>query len=281
MLRSSCIRVRTCPSQKWSCHVSRSGKSLYPQLCPAAQSAHILQLQPHAHLSPSSHPWIPADGFPQQMAMDYAEGMQEELSCFVSCCLGQIPTLCQFLGASNCCSLWGTDVVSSVASVQPPDTSAEENSAHYMELEFRLSRQQHFFSYLTIAGRVNRNAGTWHKILSLCTEPRAALFTLQPPGLKPRSSSKNWLEKLLPGSVLTEEMAGLCRTGHASTRLLLYSGSSQAQLKLLENGIKSIFPNFFMLRDASCLSSETGHFKNRYYVPLNSTNHMGTDYFCP
>lgn len=76
-------------------------------------------------------------------------------------------------------------------------------------------------------------------------------------------------------------MAGLCRTGHASTRLLLYSGSSQAQLKLLENGIKSIFPNFFMLRDASCLSSETGHFKNRYYVPLNSTNHMGTDYFCP
>lgn len=27
------------------------------------------------------------------------------LSCFISCCLGQIPTLCQFLGASNCCSL--------------------------------------------------------------------------------------------------------------------------------------------------------------------------------
>lgn len=203
------------------------------------------------------------------------------LSCFISCCLGQIPTLCQFLGASNCCSLWGTDSVSSVASVQPADTSAEENSAHYMELEFRLNRWHHFFSRLTVAGTVNRNVGTWHKILSLCTKSCAALFTLQPPGLKPRSSSKNWLEKLLPAHVLPEEIAGLCHPGHASTHLLLYSGSSQAQLKLLENGIKSIFPNFFMLTDVSCLSSETGLFKNRYYIPLNSTNHMGTDYFSP
>lgn len=136
------------------------------------------------------------------------------------------------------------------------------------------------FSYLTIAGTVNRNVGTWHKILSLCTKPSGALFTLQPPGLKPRSSSKNWLEKLLPACVLTDKMVGLCHTGHASTPLLLYCGSSQAQLKLLENGIKSIFPNFFMLTDVSCLSSETSLFKNRYNVPLNSTNHMGTDYFC-
>lgn len=166
------------------------------------------------------------------------------LSCFISRSLGQIPNLCQFLVASNCCSLWGTDVVSSVASVQPPETSAEENSAHYMELEFRLNRWHCFFSHLTMAGIVNSNVGTWHKILSLCTKPCAALFTLQPPGMEPRSSSKNWLEKLFPACVLTEEMARLCHTGHASTRLLLHCGSSQAQLKLLKNGIKSIFPNF-------------------------------------
>lgn len=159
------------------------------------------------------------------------------LSCFISCCLGQIPTLCQFLGASNCCSLWGTDVVSSVASVQPPDTSAEENSAHYIEWEFVLSRRHCFFSHLTIAGTVNRNVGTWLKILSLCTKPCAALFTLQPPGLKPRSSSKNWLEKLLPACVLTDEMAGLCRTGHISTRFLLYCGVISGTAKASEKGL--------------------------------------------
>lgn len=61
--------------------------------------------------------------------------------------------------------------------------------------------------------------------------------------------------------------------------LLPYSGSSHAHLKLLENDIMSIFPNFFVLTGVSCLSSETGLFKNRYYVPLNSRNHMGMGLF--
>lgn len=92
-------------------------------------------------------------------------------SCFILCYLGQIPTLCQFLCASNCCSLWGTDVASSVAPVQPPDTTAEENSAHYMELEFRLNRRHRFFSHLTIAGTVNRNVGMWHQALCCSVHP--------------------------------------------------------------------------------------------------------------
>lgn len=121
-----------------------------------------------------------------------------------------------------------------------------------MELEFRLNRRHHFFfppdhsrDSEQKCGNVTQNTLPKH-------QPCAALFTLQPPGLKPRSSSKNWLEKVLSACVLLEGMAGLCCTGHASARLLLYSGSSQAQLKLLENGIKSIFPNFVMLTDISC-----------------------------
>lgn len=220
---------------------------------PAPRSA-----QPMVAPLDSSRQLSPADG--HGGCRRNAGGIR--LSCFISCCLGQIPTLCQFLGASNCCSLWGTDVVSSVASVQPPDTSAEENSAHYLEVEFGLNRRHHFsppdhsWDSEQKCGNVAQSTLPMHQALCCCV-------TLQPPGLKPRSSSKNWLEKLLPACVLTEEMAGLCCTGHASTRLLLYCGSSQAQLKPLENGIKSIFPNLFMLTDVSCLSSETGLFKNR------------------
>lgn len=259
----------------WEIHVLTAVSPC--SVCSHSSAPAPLSPQPIVAPLDSSRQLSPADG--HEGCRRNAGGIR--LSCFILCCLGQIPTLCQFLGACNCCLLWGTDVVSSVASVQPPDTSAEENSAHYMELQFRLDRRQHFFSHLTVAGTVNRNVGMWLKILSLCTKPCAALFTLQPPGLKPRSSSKNWLEKLLPACVLTEEMAELCRTGHTSTRLLLYCGSSQAQLKLLENGFKSIYLHFFMLTDVNCLCFETGLFKNRYHVPLNSTNHMGTHYFCP
>lgn len=55
--------------------------------------------------------------------------------------------------------------------------------------------------------------------------------------------------------------------------------SSQAHLKLFENDIMSVFPNFFVLTDVRCLSSDIALFKNRYYVPLNSTNHMGMGLF--
>ena len=120
--------------------------------------------------------------------------------------------------------------------------------------------------------------GTWDKILSLCAQSCAAVFTLQPPGSKPRSSSKDWSEKLLPALVLPEGWLGSVTHGMLPP-LLPHSRSSQAQLKLLESGAMSVFPNFFMLTDVSCLFSETGLFKNRYCVPLNSANHMGMGLF--
>lgn len=108
------------------------------------------------------------------------------------------------LVASNCCSLQVINVVSSVASVQPPDTSAEENLAHCMELQFMLNMWHHVFSCLTIARTVNRSVGKWVKILSLQAWSCAAVLTLQSPGLKARSSSENRLEKPLSDCVLLE-----------------------------------------------------------------------------
>lgn len=63
---------------------------------PAPRSA-----QPMVAPLDSSRQLSPADG--HGGCRRNAGGIR--LSCFISCCLGQIPTLCQFLGASNCCSL--------------------------------------------------------------------------------------------------------------------------------------------------------------------------------
>lgn len=256
-------------------------KSQYSQLRPSAPpavpalSAHVLRLQhspqPILALLDPGRRLSPVDGYGG--CSGSVGGIR--LSCFIRCCLRQIPTVCWFLGASNCCLLRDTDVVSSVASVQPPDTSVEENSARCMDLHFVLNTWHRVLSHLTIARTVNRNVGPWDKILSLHC---AAVFTLQPPGSKPRSSSKNWLEKLLPVHALLERRLSSVTQGTFPPPVP-YSGSSQAHLKLLEKDIMSIFPNFFVLTDVSCLSSETGLFKNRYYVPLNSTNHMGMGLF--
>lgn len=171
MLHTSCTRVRTFPNQKWSCPGSHFGKSLLPAaVSPCSVCSHPsapAPCSPQPNLAPldSSRQLSPADG--HGGCRRNAGGIR--LTCFISCCLGQFPTFCQFLGASNCCSLWGTDVVSSVASVQPPYTSAEENSAHSMELEFRLSRRHRFF--FPPDHSQDRNVGMWHKIFSLSTSP--------------------------------------------------------------------------------------------------------------
>lgn len=183
-------------------------KSQYSQLRPSAPpavpalSAHVLRLQhspqPILALLDPGRRLSPVDGYGGCSGSVAGIG----LSCFIQCCLRQIPTVCWFLGASNCCLLRDTDVVSSVASVQPPDTSVEENSIRCMDLHFVLNTWHRVLSHLTIARTVNRNVGPWDKILSLHC---AAVFTLQPPGSKPRSSSKNWLEKLLPAHALLEK----------------------------------------------------------------------------
>lgn len=104
MLYSSCMTIRMCQNKKGSCPGFCVVKSQYSQLHPSASpavpalSSHVLLLQ---H---SSQPILASlDPGRQQMAMENAGGIR--LSCFIWCYLGQIPTICQFLGPPTvvCC----------------------------------------------------------------------------------------------------------------------------------------------------------------------------------